>query len=378
LTQFGFLLALQFAFGIAYSTFLLLPKIVAVYMHAGAGGIGAVNAVCACAGVLAVPFVGARIDRVGRPRLLAGGSLLMAATALSFVAVDHVGLLAMALRALQGVAYTLVVVASAAVAADLAPPGAMARTLAIHGSAGLVTNAVAPLLAEPLIDRFGPRAGYALAAVGALAAVALSRRLVEQPHAAGATGAVGLGAVARRGHAQRVMIVVGLVGIAWGTMFTFSQPFALALGIQRVRGYFVAYTASVLVVRFLLRDLIDRVGAQRATVNGLGLYTVIVFSMRFLGAGPLTLPVMGGLYGVAHGILFPVLMALGVADLPRFERGRMLTLANGAFLAGTALVAPLGPLAARVGYPTVFTVAASCTLAGAALLARRPVPQGRG
>jgi MFS family permease len=373
LNQFALLLALQFSFGIAYSTFLLLPKILAVYLHAGPGSIGLVGAVSAVAGVTAVPFVGARIDRVGRPRLLAVGSLLMAATAVAFVAVDHVGALVVGLRGLQGVAYTLVVIASAAIAADLAPPGAMARTLAIHGSAGLVTNAVAPLLAEPLIDRFGPRAGYVLAAAGALLAVALARRLVEHPHPTDATSAVGLAAVARRGRVQRVMTVFALVGIAWGTMFTFSQPFALALGIRQLRGYFVAYTASVLAVRFLLRDFIDRVGPQRATASGLGLYTVIVFSMRFLGLGPLTLSVMGGLYGVGHGLLFPALMALGVADLPRFERGRMLTLANGAFIGGTALVAPLGSLAALVGYPTVFAVAASCTLAGAALLARRPV-----
>jgi predicted MFS family arabinose efflux permease len=368
LTQFGLLLALQFAFGIAASTFLLLPKILAVYMHAGPGGIGVVSAVSAFAGVASVPFLGARVDRAGRPRLLAFASLLMTATALAFAAVDRVGALAVGLRALQGIAATIVVVVSAALAADLAPPGAMARTLAIHGSAGLVTNAVAPLLAEPLIDRFGPRAGYVVAAVGALAALALSRRLVEKPHPADATSAVGLGPVARRGRAQRLMAVFALVGIAWGTMFTFSQPFALALGIQEVRGFFVAYTAAVLVVRFLLRDLIDRVGPERATVGGLGLYAVIVFSMRFLGMGPLTLSVMGGLYGVAHGMLFPAMLALGVAGLPRVERGRMLTLAHGAFIGGTALVAPLGPLAAHVGYPMVFAVAASGALAGVALV----------
>jgi MFS family permease len=372
-SQLALLLTLQFSFGIAFSTFLLLPKICAVYLHGGPVGIGIINSIFAVAGVATVPFVGARVDHPGRPRLIAQGSLLMVASALAYLLVHHVGVLAVALRALHGVAYTVVFVVGAAVAADLAPPGAMARTIALYGSSNLITNAVAPLVVEPLMDRLGPPAAYVAAAAGALVAFFLSRRLQDRPHVLDTTGAVGLGAVFRRGRARRVMAAIGLGGIALGTMFTFGQLFALELGMRNVRGYFVAYTITVLAVRLLLRDAIDRVGPQRATVGALALYTVVVFSMRFLGWGPFTLTSVGAAFGVAHGLLFPAIMALSVTDLPAGERGRMLTLTNGAFIGGTALVAPLGPLAARTGYPAVFAVGAACALAAAALLVRWPV-----
>ena len=75
--QFALLLGLQFAFGIAFSIFVLLPKILAASLHAGPEGIGVVMSMFSFAGLGAVPFVGARVDRTGRPRVIVGGTALM-------------------------------------------------------------------------------------------------------------------------------------------------------------------------------------------------------------------------------------------------------------------------------------------------------------
>jgi MFS family permease len=373
-SPFATLLAIQFAFGVAFSTFLMLPKILATQLGAGPSGIGVVNAMFALAGVAAVPFVGARVDRPGRPRLMARGSLLMATATLGFVAVDHVGLLAVALRAAQGVAYAVVFVSGAALAADLSPPDRMGRTMGLFGSANLITNALAPAIAEPLFDHVGAGAVYALAATTSLVAFALARRLVEPTLAHGDGRKAPLAVVLRRGRALRIIAVIGLTGVALGAMFSFNQPMALALGVRRLRDFFIAYTAAVLLVRFALGNVVDRVGPQRATVGALALYSLVVFSMRFLGTSALFgLAPLGLAFGVAHGFFFPAAMSLSVAGLPPAERGRMLALANGAFIGGTALVLPLGVLAAHAGYPAVFALCAACTLGAAALLARWPI-----
>lgn len=373
--QLPLLLAVNFAFGIAFSIFVLLPKILASTLHVGPEGIGLVMSMFSFAGLGAVPFVGARVDRPGRPRVIVGGTALMLVASLGFLAVDHVGLLAMVLRGAQGAAYTIVFVTGAALAADLAPPGRMARTMALYGSANLITNAVAPLFAEPMIDRFGPASAYVAAAVASLASGLFAARLAERPraHAHPVGAAASLWTVARRGRAVRMVIAIGLSGVALGAMFTFSQPMALSLGIRHVSGFFVAYTIAVIFVRLGLRDLIDRVGPQRACVGALGLYVVVVFSMRFLGVGPLGLSAFGAAFGVAHGFLFPAAMALSIADLPPAERGRMLTLTNAGFIGGGALVLPLGGVAAHAGYPTLYALCAACALAAAALLWRWPI-----
>jgi MFS family permease len=370
--QLVLLLALQFTFGIAFSIFVLLPKILASALHAGPEGIGLVMSMFAIAGVATVPFVGARIDRSGRPRLIVGGCALMLVASLGYLLVDRVGPLAMALRAAHGAAYTIVFVTGSAVAADLAPPGRMARTMALYGSSNLVTNALAPLFAEPLIDRFGPWTAYVAAAAASVVAGGLATRLAERPPEAGAHAeGASLWAVARRGRARRIVLAIGLAGIALGAMFTFSQPMALSLGIQKVRGFFIAYTATVIAVRIVFHDLVDRVGPQRGCVGALCLYFVVVFSMRFLGT--LGLATMGAAFGVAHGFLFPATMALAIEDLPTAERGRMLTLTNAGFIGGGAFVLPLGTVAAYAGYPTLYALCAAGTLAAAALLWRWPI-----
>ena len=351
---------------------MLLPKILASTLHAGPEGIGLVMSMFSLAGVAAVPFVGARVDRPGRPRLILGGTILMLVSSLGYLAVDRVGPLALVLRAAHGAAYTVVFVTGSALAADLSPPGRMARTMALYGSANLVTNALAPLFAEPMIERLGPGSVYVAAAVVSLVAGVLSTRLVERPGDGDANPArASLWAVLRRGRALRILVAIGLAGIALGAMFTFSQPMALSLGIRTVRGFFIAYTLAVVAVRLVLRDLIDRVGPQRACVGALCLYALVVFSMRFLG--PLGLSTLGAAFGVAHGFLFPSAMALSIHDLPSAERGRMLTLTNAGFIGGGVFVLPLGSVAAHAGYPALFALAASGALAAALLLARWPI-----
>ncbi|HVX95682.1 MAG TPA: MFS transporter [Polyangia bacterium] len=373
--QFALLLALQFSFGLAFSIFLLLPKILAARLHAGPGGIGLVMSMFAFAGVAAIPFVGARVDRPGRPKLILGGALVMLVGSLGFLAVDRVGALAMVLRAVQGAAYTVVFVTGSAVAADLSPPGRMARTMALFGTSNLITNAVAPLFAEPLIDHVGPWAAYLAAALVSGIAAALATRLAERPAEAREGGdksaRASLWVVLKRGRARRITIAIGLAGVAFNAVFTFSGPMALALGIPRVRGFFVAYTVAVIAVRVLLRDVIDRVGPQRACVAALGLYVVVVAGMCFmpwLGLGPL-----GAAFGVAHGFLFPSAMALALHDLPGAERGRMLTLANAGLICGGVFSLPLGAIAAHLGYAALFSLSAAGTLGAVALLARWPI-----
>lgn len=379
--QLVLLLALQFSFGLAFSTFVLLPKILAASLHAGPAAIGRVMAMFAYAGLAAALLSGGRAARRGRKRLIIEGTLLMIASALGYLAVDRIGPLAMALRAAHGAAYAMVFVTGSAIAADLAPPGRMARVMALYGTSNLVTNALAPLLVEPLVDRFGPPAAYVTAALASLVAGLLATRLVEgepgvsAPAAGGSGGpapaAGGLWAVLRRGRAQRLTLAIGLAGVALSAMFSFSQLMALSLGIRQVSGFFVAYTAAVLIVRLAFGGLIDRVGPQRASVGALVLYTLVVFSMRFLDV--LGLSALGAAFGVAHGFLFPSVMALGVTDLPAAERGRMLTLANAGFIGGGAFVGPLGAFAAWAGYPALYALCAAAALCAAGLLWRWPI-----
>ena len=75
---FVLMLCVQFCFGLSYSTFFLLPKFLARAFHANADTIGAVASTALFAGVMAVPFIGAIIDRHTRRSVIVLGALVNA------------------------------------------------------------------------------------------------------------------------------------------------------------------------------------------------------------------------------------------------------------------------------------------------------------
>ena len=365
------LLAVQFACGVSLSVFFLLPKILVSRLGAGPFEVGLVSGSFGIAAVAVIPIIAWRIDHVRRMPLLIAAAAILVATSLAFLLVRRAGLAAVGLRGLQGVAWALVYCAGSALVSEMAPRERLAQTIGVWGSANLITSAIAPALAEPLIDNLGPPAAYLLAAASAAVALLFSRRIQEtRPQGSGLHQLGGVGAVLRRPSTLRMMAVLVIAGIAYGAMFTFHQPMALQLGIKSVRGFFIWYTVGALAVRLGMGGAIDRIGPLRMSIAALIGYTIVVVGMRNLDEG--TLSLYGGLFGVAHGVFFPAHMALIVSTANPGERGRILTFANGGFIAGTSAVLPLGAVASWLGYPGVFTAAGLATLIAVGILIRWP------
>ena len=155
-----------------------------------------------------------------------------------------------------------------------------------------------------------------------------------------------------------------MLGVACGVMFTLHQPLALARGITRVSDFLVAYTVAALPVRVGLGRLIDRVGAGRAAAASFLLYGVIVAAMPAL-RGSVGLAVFGAIFGLAHGIFFPALLALSISSAPEAGRSRVIAGFNAAFNVGGAAVIPFGLLAESYGFVAAFVPVGACTMATA-------------
>jgi predicted MFS family arabinose efflux permease len=363
------LLAMQAASGFALSVFFLLPKVLASAFGSTPGEIGVVMAALGIASVLCVPIVGRVVDLLGQRGALTAANVVMAVSALGFVAVDRAGPLAFVLRGLHGVAWSLTFAAGVAMAADLVPQARLAEAVGLFGAASLATNAVAPAIAEPVGEHFGYRAMFVLAGASALLGTLLSRRLPSRPgpgrRAPLAAGAPPTGV--RRG---RAYLLLGVVGLAFGVMFTFIGPFALERGIHAVRGFFAAYTVAALAVRLGAARVSDRLGHERVVRAAGALYGVVVIAAGVLGPAPLLL--LGAGFGAAHGALFPALMAMLMSDASGRARARVLGLANGVMNLGLTLVCALGLVAGRAGYPLVFGLAGALTVGVASLIGRAP------
>jgi MFS family permease len=359
------LLMVQPLAGFAVSSFFLLPKFLATELHASAWDIGVVSASYGVAGALAIPFLARAIDRFSPRLLLLAGFAVIAVSAGGFVWVDRVGPLALVLRLGQGVAWAVMFTAGMMLTISLSPPLRLVQAIGYYGVATLVMNAIAPATAEILAEKAGWKPIFVLAALAGCLGFAFSLGLPDDRPRSAET--VGTWRLLRRPATVLMVGIVAVWGLAFGAMFVFHQPYAIALGIRNVRGFFIAYTAAAVLSRAATGNVVDRIGRYRVSVASLALYAAVVLAMQALRPG--WLEPLGAAFGLAHGFFFPAYSALIVERARPEERGKLMALSNAAFSGGFGVSGLLlGAIAERSGYPRVYLVAGMITLAGVALL----------
>ncbi|HET7539883.1 MAG TPA: MFS transporter [Polyangiaceae bacterium] len=358
---FVLVLGVQFCFGLSYSTFFLLPKFLAREFQANASAIGAVAATALLASVLASPWTGAWLDRGSRRPFIVYGALINGLSGCGFALIHGVSWPIFALRVVHGVSYGLVFNGIVTLATDLAPARKLGQAIGLCGAASIVSNAIAPALAESLADRRGWESVFLLAGSSAWVAALLSLAIREPKQAANhapdldLAGSASPSALALLREPERVgaFVCSAANGAAFGAMFTFTQPFALSLGASKVSGFFLGYTLIALSVRLFLGNWADLWGRRRVAVMALVLYGFVGSLTSLLR--PSLLFAAGAGLGLAHGLLYPSLNALAAEGVPRARRGAVMSYFFGCFGAGSALwTLIMGVVAKSYGYAVVF------------------------
>jgi len=371
------LLATNAAFGFSVSTFYLLPKHLAVSFAASPAQIGLVTGIFSLAALLCVPFLGPTVERLGYRRASIAGFLLMAACAFNFAFVGRIGPVLWTLRALQGLAASIVFAASVALVSAVAPPDKLGQAMGLSGAASLAMSAVAPAIAESLGARYGFGYAFALAGVAALLGAMASRRL-PKVDGMGPRLHVRLLPTIPGPDRRAVLGALAVTGAGFNVVMAFLAPFALRHGIIAVRDFFISYTVAALGIRVLGGGLTDRLGLRRTAMLGITLYGIVVAGIGL--AGPAHMVSLGFAFGLAHGALFPALMALLFQDVDARDRTWLASLSNGVLQLGMLSVSLFGTLANHTGFDLVFVLAGALVAASSVLLvpvALRRLVRGR-
>jgi predicted MFS family arabinose efflux permease len=355
------LLATNMSFGFSVSCFYLLPKHLTVRYAATPGEVGAVMGIFGLTCVLIVPWLGRWINALGLRRALTYSFLLLAASSLAFVLPDHVGIGMLLLRTLQGLATAGVMTAGVAMACELAPPQKLAHAMGLAGAASLIMNAIAPAVAEPIGAAHGFSWVFALSGVAALIGVWLARGLP--------IGARQIQTEVRTPLSRKsvtILAAMALSGAGFNVVMAFLAPLALSRHMDVVRGFFVAYTVAALCVRIFGGRMTEWLGLRRtAMLSLLGYGTSIV---AIAGLGPKTIVLLGLGFGLAHGALFPSLMALLMVDVEPAARTRLASYSNGVLNLGMLSVTGFGLVANHAGLVAVFISTGALMAASAWIL----------
>ncbi len=368
--RFVLLLVYQVIFGSGWSVFLLLPKFMTTELHATSSQIGATVAISGIGAVVGVPIVGPALARIGRKPMLQLGVAVTAVSSLAFIAVHEVSILLYALQFVQGLGFVFAFNAAGTLSADYAPPSRLSQGIGIFGASNIVTNALAPSIAEIISVSHGWTPVWIMSGSLLLLSLGLSAFLDEGQRERTATPPSLKDYEVLLDPVQARMIIVSIcVGATFCAMVTFHQPYALSLGIHELRSYFIGFTCAAVFVRVVFGSVGDRFGRQRVSIASLLLYACAATSLTALRPGSLW--IFGVLQGTAHGVFYPVGNALVVQHATPAQRGLVLTAFNGGFHAGVSLgVFSFGQLAEAAGYPAVFAMAGVLAVAAAVIVSQ--------
>ena len=361
------LLATNMAFGFSVSTFYLLPKHLTVTYAATPGTLGAVMGIFGLTCVLVVPWLGRAVNRIGLVRTLYLSQILMAACSFAFASLHSIGVAMLVLRTLQGFATAGYMTAGLALVCELAPPERLVQAMGLGGAASLIMSAIAPAVAEPIGTRWGFAWAFALSGAVALAGARVASKLPRQARLARTTATLALPARARS-----VLVALAFSGAGFNVVMTFLSPLALPRGVTAVSGFFAAYTITALGIRILGAGLTDRLGLKQTTVASMVLYGAVIAAVA--AVGPRSLVGFGLLFGLAHGALYPALMAMLFRQSSPAERAPLAGLSNGVMNLGMLSVLVFGQLANHVGLVPVFLITGGL-VAASALLVREVVAE---
>ena len=366
----------NFFFFFSMNGFILLP----LYIH-GLGGtavdIGVVMGLFNAVGILCQPVVGPWIDALGRkPFMLAGVGLVIAAALLA-AAVPSIPALVL-VRVLQGLGFSCFFVANYSYVIDLVPPARRGWALGLYGVAGLVATALAPLVGEWVIRRFGFRPLFAMSAALAVVAAVFVWYLEERRREV-ALPVRGFpwerGGLADLFHLS--MAVTLFFGLGAGTIFVFLPTFAESLGVRTLALFYTAYAVAAIGVRLFAGQLIDTRGRRAVIVPSMFIQTAataLLAAVGFLVTRTSQTPVVPALFvaglmsGGAHGFLYPGLAALVTDQTPETRRGVVVGIFSAVFLAGQTSGSFLfGYVTHAVGYAFMWSVLSAFLLVGSAL-----------
>jgi len=337
--------------------------------HLGASNarIGVLIALEPMAAVLVRPALGGLLARHGRNWLLRVGGLINIASVALYLAVHDVGLGMAAVRLLHGIGMGMLFTTFFTYAADITPVARRTEGLAVFGISGMLPTALAPILGEELVLRFGFTALFLAATLFSVASIVTGWWLEEPIEDVGETGTHGFWRMATERRHFGVWVTAFVFSVGMSSYVSFLEPYAHSRGLIRAGSFFFFYSLAAVALRSVGRTLPDRVGPRRMLVPALACLAAGLYLVSRLDSLAV-LSVAGLLCGMGHGYLFPILSSMAVEGTDRRTRGAAMSFFMAVFDLGQMLgPAIFGLVAEAAGFPAIFLLAMSAvtaTLAG--------------
>ncbi len=329
--QFLLIAATNLCLFLVVATWSFLPVVI-VEMGGNSTDVGLVMGSIGVTTLGSLPFLAPLIDRYGRKIFIVGGILLMGITNGGFLLFQTYSPLMIVVRLVQGIAFAACFNGCATAIVDLIPPDHRAQGIGLFGVSGSLAVAVGPYIGEIFLIKWGYSA-YFLLLVGFGLLGFLMALMVTEPDRKVSSGRLqGFFPTAFQNGHLPMMVTAGIFGSGFAAMNTFFPLFAKNLGFQAGL-FFIVYGCSLLIVRIVLGQLVDRINRDKLILACLVGFGVLLVSTSRMDSLVQTV-FLGSLFGVLQGLSYPAMMARMVDTAADHNRGVVVALFTGSFGVG--------------------------------------------
>lgn len=363
--QFGLLCLSSFLFSASFN--MLIPELPAYLSSMGGAEYkGYIIGLFTITAGIARPFSGKLTDKIGRVPVMAVGSLVCVICGLLYPLLTTVaGFLW--LRLFHGFSTGFKPTATAAYVADIVPPNRWGEAMGIHGLCFSTGLAIGPAIGSELTERFSINAMFYCSSFIALFSIIILMNMKETLTKREPFNFSMLKMNRSELIELRVLpgaLITLLSYLSYGAILTVISDWGSHLGVANKGLFFMVFTISSLLIRFLSGKLSDRIGRVKIIKSSLFL---LVIAMLLIARADSAMALMfaSAVYGIATGMLSPAITAW-IVDLSHPDyRGKAIAtmyialeagIGLGAFVAGALFVSDVAMI------PFTFYVIGSFTM----------------
>lgn len=328
------------------------------YLGGDAVAIGMATALFSIASIVSRPFVGWLVDSKGRCAILVSGLIGMALIPMGYFVSAGIAM-AVILRAIHGAFHAASSNASSTWVTDIIPMSRMGEGLGMYGLSMAISTAVAPALGLAVMNAWGFKPLFAMAALAALIALSIGIGIKKRDYKL-STEPLRFNELFER-MSVPASITQFFFMMAYGVIEVYVAIYAASHSLPSGGIYFICIAVATVATRLLLGRAIDKYGEGPLVYSGNAAIIAGILLLVFAHNVPSYI-LSALLLGYSFGAVQPSLQTMAMHVVPPERRGAANSTFFVAFDLGIALGGFLaGVLAKQWGYDTMFLVIAlSC------------------
>ncbi|MCU0822442.1 MAG: MFS transporter [Spirochaetes bacterium] len=314
----------NFLFFLGNSMFILFPVFLK-NLGASESYIGLMNNIDKVFLIITALSIGKVMRRTDHLKLLRAGYIILLIAYASYLLISDLGWFIVVIRIFHGIGFSVAMILGTTIIFDIVPIEDAAEAIGVYGITGAITNAISPFIGEMLLSR--GYSHYLLFAISSLLIILsigitfIVPRPEKHRHSMKLEFGGGLSLLLSGPKYILLAVITIIFGGGFGVIVTYLPNFVRTTTNYKYSYFFILYICVLIIIRFTFMKMVNSLNRVSLIMAVFTVGILMNASLNFLySAGVLVLA--GVLYGITHGVLYPLLNATMVGLVNQEDRDR--------------------------------------------------------